>query len=304
MLSKPAIFAAGIALVRGDAKMIPVPDGVNRADTWGCARCIRHGFNWVSQYYGRTDLVIDGGNLKDHAGSTLGAAATLGYCCPAGDTTCATGFAGDPWKTSETLGADVALSRCPSKVAQCYPNYADAGAGPVQQFPSTVTDVVTLSIAATTTPMTMDDQCVYTVEATCGAPGLSIDSSSSVGNEDFAIFYLDYLQTGTDKDGNAYTVTADALKNPERDDGAANMLGVAAEGEINTDYAATTDYSGHIPSDPHAFTYRPSDATWSEPEKDFVVPGMFAGKWFKSYADEVTAFGEAKTQYETDLAAW
>ena len=109
MLSKPAIFAAGIALVRGDPKMIPTADREVRADTMGCARCVRQGYNWVSQYYGRTDLVIDGSDLKDYAGNTLGAADTIGYCCAPGDTGCATGFAGG-WKQSEELGVDVALS--------------------------------------------------------------------------------------------------------------------------------------------------------------------------------------------------
>ena len=190
-------------------------------------------------------------------------------------------------------------------MAQCYPSYADpAGSGPVHHFLDQAVDTVTLSLATTTNPMTLDDQCVYTVSAGCGAPGLTIDSTSSVNNAHFTIFYLDYTAAGTDKDGNAYTVTGDALKNPERDDGATNMLGVASEGEINADYSAETDYSGHLPSDPHAFKYRPAAASWSDAAKDFVVPGMFAGKWIKSYADEVAAYNTASDTYATDLGTW
>ena len=60
-------------------------------------------------------------------------------------------------------------------------------------FASTADDGVTVTLDTVTNNMGEDDQCVYTVETACGAPGFSIDSTSSVGNDDFAIFYLDFL---------------------------------------------------------------------------------------------------------------
>jgi len=60
-------------------------------------------------------------------------------------------------------------------------------------FATTSDDGVTVTLGTNANNMGEDDQCVYTIETTCGAPGFSIDSTSTVGNEDFAIFYLDFL---------------------------------------------------------------------------------------------------------------
>ena len=96
MLSKPAIFAAGIALVRGDAKMVdPAPTYVEGDHkSYGCARCIRNGFSYVSQYYGRTDMADN--------------AADIGVCCPADNSACDGDYSS--FKNSISMGSDVALS--------------------------------------------------------------------------------------------------------------------------------------------------------------------------------------------------
>lgn len=122
-----------------------------------------------------------------------------------------------------------------------------------------------------------DDQCVYTIETTCGAPGFSIDSTSSVGNDDFAIFYLDFLagDAGIQNDGTATVSLADG-----------------------TTVIDAGDQAGHLPNDPHAFTWVPSPGDGGPgTTSGFVVPGRFAGKWFKSYKDELDAFTAATAKY-------
>lgn len=113
--------------------------------------------------------------------------------------------------------------------------------------------------------MDQDDQCVYTIEATCGAPGFTIDSTSTLGDADFAVFYLDFLNSGdagatVDEAGNAYTVT---------DTQVADATPIALDG----------DQTGHLPNDPHPFMYTPAEGAAGV--NDFVVPGRFAGTWFK-----------------------
>jgi len=56
------------------------------------------------------------------------------------------------------------------------------------------------------------------------------------------------------------------------------------------------DQAGQLPNDPHAFTYTPAGGSGTE-GSGFVVPGAFAGKWFKSYKEELDAFEAATAMY-------